>query len=111
MAEEYSRPNPDELLARVKAEEDKARRGKLKIFLGYIPGVGKTYTMLEAAHQVKKDVDVVVAYVDTHGRVDTEALAEGAGDYPPQTGGIPWHCVDGDGPGYRISPSPQAGIS
>ena len=77
MAEEYSRPNPDELLARVKAEEDKARRGKLKIFLGYIPGVGKTYTMLEAAHQVKKDVDVVVAYVDTHGRVETEALLEG----------------------------------
>jgi len=77
MAEDYSRPNPDELLARVKAEEEQKGRGKLKIFLGYAPGVGKTYTMLEAARQRKKDTDVVVAYIETHGRVETEALLEG----------------------------------
>jgi two-component system sensor histidine kinase KdpD len=77
MAEDYSRPSPDELLARVKAEEEQKRRGKLKIFLGYAAGVGKTYTMLEAARQRKKDMDVVVAYVDTHGRTETEALLEG----------------------------------
>ncbi len=77
MAEDYSRPNPDELLARVKAEEEQKRRGKLKVFLGYAPGVGKTYTMLEAARLRKKDTDVVVAFVETHGRVETEALLEG----------------------------------
>jgi two-component system, OmpR family, sensor histidine kinase KdpD len=85
MAEEYSRPDPDALLARVKVEEEKAKRGKLKIFLGYIPGVGKTYTMLEAAHQQQKDVDVVVGYVDTHGRVDTEALLKGLEIVPRKT--------------------------
>jgi len=77
MAEDLSRPNPDELLARVKAEEEQKSRGKLKIFLGYAPGVGKTFTMLEAARLRKKDTDVVVAFVETHGRVETEALLEG----------------------------------
>jgi two-component system sensor histidine kinase KdpD len=77
MAEDYSRPNPDELLIRLKTEEEQKRRGKLKIFLGYAPGVGKTYSMLEAARQRKKDTDVVVAYVETHGRIETEALLEG----------------------------------
>jgi two-component system sensor histidine kinase KdpD len=77
MADESSRPNPDELLARVKAEEEQKRHGRLKIFLGYAPGVGKTYTMLEAARLRKKDTDVVVACVETHGRAETEALLEG----------------------------------
>ncbi len=77
MTEEYSRPNADELLERVKAEEEQERRGKLKIFLGYAPGVGKTYTMLEAARLRKKDTDVVVAIAETHGRVETEAIMEG----------------------------------
>ncbi len=72
------RPNPDELLAYVQAEEQQQARGKLKIFLGYVAGVGKTYAMLEAAHQRKaEDVDVVAGYVETHGRVETEALLEG----------------------------------
>jgi two-component system sensor histidine kinase KdpD len=84
MAEDYSRPSPDELLARVKAEEEQKRRGKLKIFLGYAPGVGKTYTMLEAARQLKKDTDVVVAYLETHGRVETEALLKGLEVIPRQ---------------------------
>ena len=74
---EPSRPSPDELLARVKAEERQASRGKLKIFLGYAPGVGKTFTMLEAAHIRARDTDVVVACVETHGRTDTEALLRG----------------------------------
>ncbi len=77
MAEDYSRPSPEEILARVKAEEEQKGRGKLKIFLGYAPGVGKTYTMLEAARRRKKDTDVVVAIVETHSRVETEALMEG----------------------------------
>ncbi len=76
MAEDYTRPNPDELLTQVKAEEEQKRRGKLKIFLGYAPGVGKTYTMLEAARLKRKDTDVVIGIVETHGRVETEALLE-----------------------------------
>ncbi len=66
MAEDYTRPNPDDLLTQVKAEEEQKRHGKLKIFLGYAPGVGKTYTMLEAARLKKKDTDVVIGIVETH---------------------------------------------
>ena len=70
-----NRPNPDELLARVQAEEAHRARGRLKIFLGYAAGVGKTYAMLEGAHQRRdEDVDVVIGYVETHGRRETEAL-------------------------------------
>ncbi len=70
-----NRPNPDDLLARIQAEEQQQKRGRLKIFLGYAAGVGKTYAMLEAAHQRKAEgVDVVVGYVETHGRVETEEM-------------------------------------
>src|SRR5512142_613088 len=69
------RPDPDALLKRVRAEDDRTGRGRLKIFLGYAAGVGKTYAMLEAAHQRKAEgVDVLVGYVETHGRKETEAL-------------------------------------
>src|SRR5262245_28921702 len=72
------RPNPDELLARVQAEEAGARRGKLRIFFGYAAGVGKTHAMLEAARREREaGVDVVVGYVEPHGRPETEALLQG----------------------------------
>ncbi len=72
------RLNPDELLARVQAEEAHQARGKLKIFFGASPGVGKTYAMLQAAHDRKAEgVDVVAGYVETHGRAETEALLQG----------------------------------
>jgi two-component system, OmpR family, sensor histidine kinase KdpD len=72
------RPNPDDLLARVQAEETPARRGKLKIFFGYAAGVGKTFAMLESAHREKAaGIDVVVGYVEPHGRPETEALLHG----------------------------------
>jgi two-component system sensor histidine kinase KdpD len=75
MSENYKRPDPDELLARLKEAEQQQKRGKLKIFLGYVAGVGKTYAMLEAAHQRQEEgVDVVVGYVETHRRKETEAL-------------------------------------
>jgi two-component system sensor histidine kinase KdpD len=71
-----TRPDPDELLKHIQMEEP--ARGQLKIFLGYAAGVGKTYAMLEAAHQRQKQgVDVVVGYVETHGRVETEAFVSG----------------------------------
>jgi two-component system, OmpR family, sensor histidine kinase KdpD len=72
------RPDPDALLARVQREEAKAGRGRLTIFFGATAGVGKTYSMLEAAHDRKaKGADVVVGYVEPHGRAETEALLEG----------------------------------
>lgn len=72
------RPDPDELLTRVQREAQQAPRGKLKVFLGYAAGVGKTYAMLEAAHQRKQEgMDVVVGYVETHGRAETEARLVG----------------------------------
>jgi two-component system, OmpR family, sensor histidine kinase KdpD len=77
------RPNPDELLARVQAEESQSRRGKLKIFFGYAAGVGKTFAMLQAAQREKAaGVEVVVGYVEPHGRRDTEALLEGLETIP-----------------------------
>jgi two-component system sensor histidine kinase KdpD len=70
------RSDPDELLKQIQTED--SSRGKLKIFLGYAAGVGKTYTMLEAAHQRQKQgVDVVIGYIETHDRADTEALVNG----------------------------------
>lgn len=73
-----SRPNPDALLKRVQAEESRQLQGKLKIFFGANPGVGKTYAMLEAAHEQRRDgVDVIIGVVETHGRAETEALVEG----------------------------------
>lgn len=73
-----ARPDPDRLLARVAAEEADTRRGKLKVFLGAAPGVGKTYAMLGAGRELRKQgVDVVVGIVETHGRQDTAALLEG----------------------------------
>src|SRR3954453_20683001 len=72
------RPNPDELLARVRADEARAARGRLKIFFGYAAGVGKTFAMLEAARrETAEGVDVVVGYVEPHGRPETEALLQG----------------------------------
>jgi len=71
----HSRPDPDDLLRRVQDEESRARRGRLKVFLGAAPGVGKTFTMLEAARaQRAEGLDVVVGVVETHGRAETAAL-------------------------------------
>src|SRR5471030_1669903 len=72
------RPNPDLLLKQVQAEHPSDGRGRLKLFFGANAGVGKTYAMLEAARQRKKEgVDVVVGVVETHGRSETAALLEG----------------------------------
>jgi len=77
------RPDPDALLKEIEHEETK--RGRLKIFLGYAPGVGKTYTMLQEAHVLKKrGEDVVVGIVETHKRSETEALLENMEIIPRQ---------------------------
>ncbi len=79
------RPDPDALLARVREEEARQHRGRLKLFFGAAPGVGKTYTMLEAARARQAEgVDVVVGVVETHGRSETARLTEGLSILPRQ---------------------------
>ncbi len=73
-----TRPDPDQLLEHVKAEEARARRGRLRIFFGATAGVGKTYAMLEAARGARTaGTDLVLGYVEPHGRIETERLMEG----------------------------------
>ncbi|PRG10103.1 two-component system sensor histidine kinase KdbD [Burkholderia ambifaria] len=73
-----NRPDPDQLLDKLQRDEEKQRRGQLKIFFGASAGVGKTYAMLQAARQRLQDgVDVVVGIVETHGRGETAALLDG----------------------------------
>lgn len=72
------RPNPEQILRRIQAEEKEAAGAKLKLFFGAYPGVGKTYAMLEAARERKKqEVDIVIGVIETHGRQETAALLEG----------------------------------
>jgi two-component system, OmpR family, sensor histidine kinase KdpD len=81
---EPPRPDPDRLLEAVEREAERARRGKLRIFFGASAGVGKTYSMLEAALEARRrGVDVVVGYVEPHGRRDTENLLQGLERIPP----------------------------
>lgn len=81
ISQEQYRPNPDALLAAI--AEGEHRRGRLKIFLGAAAGVGKTYAMLEEAQALRRQgMDVVIGYVELHGRKDTEALLEGLEQIP-----------------------------
>ena len=74
----HIRPDPDALLRRLHEEEARQKRGQLKVFLGASPGVGKTFSMLEAARAKRADgIDVVVGVVETHGRAETAELLEG----------------------------------
>ena len=80
---ERDRPNPDALLAALQRDEARLQRGKLKVFLGMCAGVGKTYAMLEAAQrEFAAGRDVVIGYLETHGRKETDVLAEGLPSIP-----------------------------
>jgi two-component system sensor histidine kinase KdpD len=80
------RPDPDSLLARVKQQQRKAQRGKLRIYFGSSAGVGKTFAMLLAARKLVADgVDVLVGVVETHGRAETAVLVEGLQVLPPKS--------------------------
>ncbi|MBN8620090.1 MAG: two-component sensor histidine kinase, partial [Anaerolineae bacterium] len=79
------RPDPDALLEAIQKDEARQQRGKLKIFFGMAAGVGKTYAMLEAARRLQSEgVDVVVGFVETHRRAETEAMLEGLEVIPRQ---------------------------
>lgn len=72
------RLNPDEILKKINEETEAVNQGHLKIFFGYAAGVGKTYTMLKAAHVAKRrGIDVVVGYIEPHTRPQTTALLSG----------------------------------
>src|SRR5262245_9121830 len=75
------RPDPDELLQKLSPRE----RGRLRVFFGASPGVGKTYAMLQAARAARAGgTDVVVGWVETHGRAETAALLDGLETIPPR---------------------------
>lgn len=83
---EENRPDPDELLASIKLEEEKSKRGRLKIFFGMCAGVGKTYSMLKSAQtEHSKGTDLVVAYIESHQRKETEDLVKGLEVIPRKT--------------------------
>lgn len=73
-----SRPDPDEILAEIKKREAKLGKGKLKIFLGMSAGVGKTYAMLQEAHdEIKNGINAAAGYIETHGRKETDSILTG----------------------------------
>ena len=83
---EDKRPSPKELLEQLQAEEERIQKkefGRLKIFLGFAAGTGKTYAMLEAAQDLKRQgVDVVAGYVEPHRRAETAAMEQGLEKLP-----------------------------
>lgn len=94
----YERCNPDAILKRIYTIKKEKHNGHLKIFFGYAAGVGKTYTMLKAAHEMKSQgTDVVVGYIEPHPRSETNALLEGLESIPPlviQHNGMTLHEFD-----------------
>ncbi len=80
------RPTPEEMLARAEREAHKKDHGELRIFFGAAPGVGKTYAMLEAAQVLRRQgTDVVIGWIETHGRAETARLAEGLERIPARS--------------------------
>jgi two-component system, OmpR family, sensor histidine kinase KdpD len=83
--DEYVRPDPEELLRRISAGETNEKRGRLTIFFGYAPGVGKTYAMLYDAipRKTEQKLNVVVGYIELHKRTQTEELIRNFETIPP----------------------------
>ena len=80
---EMPRQDPDQLLKAIRNDTESKKRGKLKIFFGYAAGVGKTYAMLQAAHQAKANgTEVVAGYIEPHSRPQTTALLDGIDQLP-----------------------------
>jgi two-component system sensor histidine kinase KdpD len=82
MSTDQTRPSPEQFLSLIREQQ----RGRLKVYLGFAPGVGKTYEMLLEGHRLKKQgVDVVIGVVETHGRADTAALIGDLEQVPRRT--------------------------
>src|ERR1700687_5679153 len=100
------RPSPEALLEAARREEK--RVGKLRIFVGAAPGVGKTYEMLQQARARRKDgYDVVVGIVETHGRRETEQLLEGLEGVPRRRPEYRGQRLQGREPAARMGPPPR----
>ena len=83
---EPHRPDPDALLKKIQEENARQKRAKLKIFFGMAPGVGKTYTMLKVARELREEgLEIVIGVVETHGRAETAALMDGFETIPRRT--------------------------
>ncbi|MBA4187144.1 MAG: histidine kinase [Planctomycetaceae bacterium] len=81
-ATDSNRPSPEQFLSMLREQQ----RGRLKVYLGFAPGVGKTFEMLQEGHRLKKQgVDVVIGIVETHGRADTAAMIGELEQVPRQT--------------------------
>lgn len=79
----FERGNPDAILKRIFTIKKEKHYGHLKIFFGYAAGVGKTYAMLKAAHEMKSHgIDVVIGYIEPHARPETTVLLEGLEQLP-----------------------------
>src|SRR5580700_597010 len=88
MATDNSRPSPEHFLTLIREQQ----KGRLKVYLGFAAGVGKTYEMLQEAQRMKRQgVDVVIGIVETHGRAETAALVEGLEQVPRRK--IEYHGV------------------
>ncbi|MDR0479546.1 MAG: universal stress protein, partial [Burkholderiaceae bacterium] len=82
---ESTRPDPDKLLAQLRADESRAARGKLRIYFGASAGVGKTWAMLSGAQREREaGRDVAAGVIETHGRTETAALLAGLEQLPPR---------------------------
>jgi two-component system sensor histidine kinase KdpD len=96
------RPHPAELLAQAQREEARAGRGRLKIFFGAAPGVGKTYAMLSSVQRLAREgVDVVIGLVETHGRAETEQMLLGLDILPRRS--VEYRGQDGTGTAVTLS--------
>ena len=101
-----TRPTPEALLETARRES--RTRGRLKVFLGAAPGVGKTFEMLTIGRARREaGLDVVVGVVETHGRAETEALLDGFTIVPRRT--VPYHGTTARRDGSRRPPDPEAG--
>src|SRR3954464_10304745 len=79
MPTDATRPSPEHFLSLIRQQ----RRGRLKIYLGFAAGVGKTYEMLQEAHRLRRQgVDAAIGVLETHGRAETAALLEGLEQVP-----------------------------
>jgi two-component system sensor histidine kinase KdpD len=79
MIADHDRPSPESLLVKINENE----RARLRVYIGAAAGVGKTYQMLEDAHQLRRQgIDIVIAFVETHGRAETAALIDGLEQVP-----------------------------
>lgn len=86
MSTDPERPDPDRLLAQIEDQQQRERRGQLKIYVGACPGVGKTFAMLSAAHRLAaQGIDVVIGIVESHGRTETHGLTQGLPMLPRRT--------------------------